>query len=41
MTSEEQKLKPKDESIIINDKNLDNKAKDKENEIEDEMPLIK
>jgi hypothetical protein len=36
MTSEEQKLKPKDESIKINDKNLDSK----ENEIWGEMPLI-
>jgi hypothetical protein len=36
MTSEEQKLKPKDESIKINDKNLDSK----ENEFENEMPLI-
>ena len=36
MTSEEQKLKPKDESIKINDKNLDSK----EYEIGNEMPLI-
>jgi hypothetical protein len=36
MASEEQKLKPKDESIKINDKNLDSK----EYEIGNEMPLI-
>ena len=36
MTSEEQKLKPKDESIKINDKNLDYK----ENEFENESILI-
>ena len=36
MTSEEQKLKPKDESIKINDKNLDIEEKENENE----MPLI-
>ena len=40
MTSEEQKLEPKDESIKINDKNLDNKDHENENENENEMPLI-
>mgnify|MGYP006873081450 FL=1 len=36
MTSEEQKLKPKDESLKINEKNIDNQDR----EIEDGMPLI-